>query len=429
MTVLCAYATTRAALTRHVVRAGRGTEDGGYSCTVEVRGRRGAHTRTANAQWIVPHNRFLLLKYGSHLNVELVSSVSSVKYLYKYVQKGPDRAMVSVVSRRERAAAPTVPDATPAPRDEISEYEDARVVGSSSAAWRLFGFAMSGRFPAVLRLDIHMRDEGFVSYMEGVERETCEAGSPTSSLTAWLGYMRDQLRCGLSDLRDVHGVSKVDLRCFQLTYMQFPVYYIYDKKESSWRPRDRPPCRNDATVALLPDVAVNQQLYFLRVLLVQLTGAQLCVCACTRAVAAGCRCHRAGGQSGCNARTHQAPCVQHPRGFPQCAECMRSDDAAVNGTPEVPNLDSCTYEAFKYYPTTGGTPPPPPPAPVAVVTPRGRRDRARAAQPRPVAGPPAGGPAPATVVRRSRRVSRGRKWCHRCGELEARDPPRTQASV
>ena len=113
---------------------------------------RGAHTRTANAQWIVPHNRFLLLKYGSHLNVELVSSVSSVKYLYKYVQKGPDRAMVSVVSRRERAAPPTVPDATPAPRDEISEYEDARVVGSSSAAWRLFGFATSGRFPAVLRL-------------------------------------------------------------------------------------------------------------------------------------------------------------------------------------------------------------------------------------------------------------------------------------
>jgi len=165
------------------------------------------------------------------------------------------------------------------------------------------------------------------------------------------------------------------------------------------------------------------------VLLVQLTGAQLCVCACTRAVAAGCRCHRAGGQSGCNARTHRALCAQHPRGFPECAECMRSDDAAVNGTPEVPNLDSCTYEAFKYYPTTGGTPPPSPPAPVAVVTPRGRRDRARAAQPRPVAGPPAGGPAPATVVRRSRRVSRGRKWCHRCGELEARDPPRTQASV
>lgn len=45
-------------------------------------------------QWIVPYNPWLLLKYGSHLNVEICSTVSSVKYLYKYVYKGHDRVMI-----------------------------------------------------------------------------------------------------------------------------------------------------------------------------------------------------------------------------------------------------------------------------------------------------------------------------------------------
>jgi hypothetical protein len=49
-------------------------------------------------QWIVPYNH-LVNKYHAHINVETCSSISVVKYLCKYVYKGPDRA-TTVVERQ-----------------------------------------------------------------------------------------------------------------------------------------------------------------------------------------------------------------------------------------------------------------------------------------------------------------------------------------
>jgi len=43
-------------------------------------------------RWIVPHNIFLCTKYNAHINVEVCTTISVVKYLYKYVYKGHDRA-------------------------------------------------------------------------------------------------------------------------------------------------------------------------------------------------------------------------------------------------------------------------------------------------------------------------------------------------
>ena len=45
-------------------------------------------------RWVVPYNPYLLLKFNGHINVEICSTVSAVKYLYKYVYKGNDRAII-----------------------------------------------------------------------------------------------------------------------------------------------------------------------------------------------------------------------------------------------------------------------------------------------------------------------------------------------
>lgn len=47
-------------------------------------------------QDVVPYNPYLLLKYQCHIYVDVVTSSSVVKYLYKYVHKGQDFALVKI---------------------------------------------------------------------------------------------------------------------------------------------------------------------------------------------------------------------------------------------------------------------------------------------------------------------------------------------
>jgi hypothetical protein len=47
-------------------------------------------------RWVVPYNPYLTMRYQCHINVEVYSSITAVKYLYKYVYKGHDRALAVV---------------------------------------------------------------------------------------------------------------------------------------------------------------------------------------------------------------------------------------------------------------------------------------------------------------------------------------------
>ena len=61
-------------------------------------------------RYVVPYNRALALRYRCHINVEVCATVRSVKYLHKYVYKGPDRAAVQL-----QAPAAAAPEAAPQP--------------------------------------------------------------------------------------------------------------------------------------------------------------------------------------------------------------------------------------------------------------------------------------------------------------------------
>ena len=68
-------------------------------------------------RWIVPYNPYLSAKYNAHINVEIATSITSVKYLYKYVYKGGDRATAKVQGETDRLE-----------RDETKLYIDGRYV-------------------------------------------------------------------------------------------------------------------------------------------------------------------------------------------------------------------------------------------------------------------------------------------------------------
>ena len=82
---------------------------------------RGGHTFTN--QHVVPYNPYLCAKYNCHINVEIANGILAVKYLYKYVYKGHDRACISMHRDDDSASA----------RDEIQDYLDARYVSAAEA--------------------------------------------------------------------------------------------------------------------------------------------------------------------------------------------------------------------------------------------------------------------------------------------------------
>ena len=111
--------------------------------------------RIINNAWIVPYNPHLLLRYNCHINVEICASAKATKYLYKYVNKGGDRASVRVDE-----------DGQPQARNEVREFQDLKSFGASEATWRIFEFKMSNRYPAIQRLPIHLEYQQPVIFHE-----------------------------------------------------------------------------------------------------------------------------------------------------------------------------------------------------------------------------------------------------------------------
>ncbi|CAN1812467.1 ATP-dependent DNA helicase PIF1 [Linum perenne] len=111
-------------------------------------------------RYVVPYNRYLIVKYQAHINIEVCHKGQLIKYLFKYITKGPDRSAVI-------AAAPPV--------DEIAQYLDCRSISSYEAVWRLLSFQIHERDPNVVRLSIHLPNQQPISY---------DAAQPVHSIVA-----------------------------------------------------------------------------------------------------------------------------------------------------------------------------------------------------------------------------------------------------
>ena len=104
----------------------------------------------------MPYNPYLLRMFNCHINVEVCSSIKAVKYLYKYIYKGHDKASFNIDQ----------PD-NDGNIDEIKRYIDARWVTPPEAMWRIYGFNLCGSSPSVLQLQLHLPNMQRVTFKAG----------------------------------------------------------------------------------------------------------------------------------------------------------------------------------------------------------------------------------------------------------------------
>uniref|UniRef100_A0A0R0K7B3 ATP-dependent DNA helicase n=1 Tax=Glycine max TaxID=3847 RepID=A0A0R0K7B3_SOYBN len=109
--------------------------------------------------YIVPYNAKLLRKYQAHINVEWCNQNTSIKYLFKYINKGYDRVTAVVIHDDNGTLENAISQ-----NDEIKEYVDCRYISPCEATWRIFCFPIHARKPAVERLHFHLPGQHNVFY-------------------------------------------------------------------------------------------------------------------------------------------------------------------------------------------------------------------------------------------------------------------------
>jgi len=119
-----------------------------------------------------------------------------VKYLYKYVYKGHDRALVVVQPEAWAVPAATLQAATggddgnnvPVTRDEVQNYLDGRYVSASEACHRFFAFDLHGMHPNVYCLVVHLPNEQTTYFPEWTTVGEAMMRNNSTILTGWCDF-------------------------------------------------------------------------------------------------------------------------------------------------------------------------------------------------------------------------------------------------
>ncbi|XP_058793045.1 uncharacterized protein LOC131665274 [Phymastichus coffea] len=211
-----------------------------------------SNNRTVDNRWIVPYCPELLKIFDCHINVEIVSSISAIKYLYKYIYKGHDSATV-VIGQPENG--PTIE------HDECRNFIDTRYVGPVEACYRIFSKTMQGKSHTVTRLQVHLPNEQSVIIIKNQVECALLASLNNSSST----------------LLDYFTLNTNNERARQYFYHEIPKHFTYKKKKindemvSAWEDRKK----NFNCIGRMYSVSPTQlELFHLRLLLLHVKGAK-----------------------------------------------------------------------------------------------------------------------------------------------------------
>ncbi|XP_021986751.1 uncharacterized protein LOC110883256 [Helianthus annuus] len=195
---------------------------------------------------VVPYSPVLLKRYQAHINVEWCNQAGSIKYLFKYINKGADRASL-VVSNRDGI------ENEEKAKDEIKAYYDCRYVSACEASWRKFANEVHYRFPPVMRLPFHLEGQQHVVFGAEDDIEVV-LEKPSVSSSIFLKWFEMNIN---------------DEEARKLTYVEFPTKFCWKLKDRRWAPRKRKLLQLGRIHSVSPALG---EPYFLRILLNKVKG-------------------------------------------------------------------------------------------------------------------------------------------------------------
>ncbi|CAH1413227.1 unnamed protein product [Lactuca virosa] len=161
-------------------------------------------------RWVAPYNPKLLMMFNCHINVEVCSSINSVKYLFKYVYKGHDKQVIHIDKDQENIVI-----------NDIQKFQDAHYVSPPEALWRVFSFPLSQIHPCVMALQIHLPNQQLARFKDGDRMED----------------IVDREKGKNSMLTTFFEKNKEDSNARKYLYKDFPKHFTWNRSKHCWRTR------------------------------------------------------------------------------------------------------------------------------------------------------------------------------------------------
>ena len=233
----------------------RHTKDGGFTAKVQCKYLKTifgfANTEvTVDNSVVVPYNPMLLYRYRSHINVEIVASISGLKYLFKYIHKGSDRVVIEAKTGQKV-------------KNEVDNYINGRYLSGTEADWNIRGFGISHIYPPVETLTYHLPGEQQVIFDLKSDLEKKVEKSAKTMLTEFF------------------RLNATDEYANQFLYTEILKYYRWDDSSKKFVKRKNRLSRDpDSTVmsdmigrlAFVPLNNFTKERFYLRMLLHNVRG-------------------------------------------------------------------------------------------------------------------------------------------------------------
>ncbi|KAG3241155.1 hypothetical protein PI124_g13973 [Phytophthora idaei] len=195
-------------------------------------------------QWVVPYNPYLSQKYNCHINVEVCTAITAVKYLYKYVYKGSDKAVITVEAVRGEG------NQTQIEPNEILRVLNARYISPVETCMRLLDYSVQGKTQAITQLTIHLENEQMITFRSSDDPAVVVTRCKHTILTRFFVLCASEA--------PENQVTKSTL------YQDIPKLFRWDTKAKRWVRRKRYQAALGRVIHVSPR---DMQRFHLRVLL------------------------------------------------------------------------------------------------------------------------------------------------------------------